>query len=202
VVLLREARERTDEDLVKACQQGDATAFDALMGRYKDRLHAVVYRYLGRHEDTAEVCQDAFVKAYFAINDFRGEAKFSTWLISIAANLARNSLRDRQRKGRDKGSSLEAMSDSARTMVDRAMASKMTPRGDAVREETEAVLQDCLGQLDDAMRMTFVLRMYEEMSYQEIAEVTEVPLGTVKSRLNGARSALRTMLNDRDILPS
>ena len=107
MVLLREARARSDAGLVEECRSGDLTAFDELVRRYKDRVYNVVYRFLGNREDALDVAQETFVRAYRGITEFRGHAQVYTWLYSIAANLARNRLRDGSRRGRDKGTSIE-----------------------------------------------------------------------------------------------
>ena len=113
MVLLREAREESDAGLVAECRKGDPSAFDELVRRYKDRIYHVVYRFLGNHEDAQDVCQEVFVRAYRGIEGYRGRAKVYTWLYSIAANLARNRLRDGSRRGRNMGTSFEAIEEQA-----------------------------------------------------------------------------------------
>ena len=194
MVLLREARARSDAGLIAECQQGDTSAFDELVRRYKDRIYNVVYRFLGNHEDALDVSQEVFVRAYRGIGGFKGDARIYTWLYSIAANLARNRLRDMGRKGRDKVVSLEALAEAAPNVAQAATASKQTPRDVAEQHEMEAMLQQCLEELPDHYRMAFVLRTFEDMSYEEIADVMGCPTGTVKSRLSQARNLLRERL--------
>lgn len=200
MVLLKEARTHSDVRLVEACQTGDASAFDELVRRYKDRLFNVVFRYLGDREDTLDVCQEAFVRAYRGIGGFQGKSKVYTWLCSIAVNLARNRLRDRGRRGRDKGMSLDALEASAPGVVREAAASRHTPRDAAMGHELNEILQGCLEELPEPYRMTFVLRTFEDMSYDEIAEMMDCPAGTVKSRLNQARRLLRDRLKEMAVL--
>jgi RNA polymerase sigma-70 factor, ECF subfamily len=200
VVLLKEARGRTDGNLVEECRRGDSSAFDELVRRYKDRIYNVVYRFLGNHEDTLDVCQEVFVRAYRSIDRFEGKAKVYTWLYSIAANAARNRLRDQSRKGRNKGSSLEALSVAAPGRMQEATSTSDTPRSEAAAKEMEEILQQCLEELPEHYRMAFILRTYEDLSYDEIADILGCPKGTVKSRLNQARSMLRDRLRELAVI--
>jgi RNA polymerase sigma-70 factor (ECF subfamily) len=195
VVLLKEARGHSDWGLIEECRKGDASAFDEVVRRYKDRIYHVVYRFLGNHEDAMDVSQEVFVRAYRGIRDFKGKAKLYTWLYSIAANLARNRLRDGSRRGRNRGASLEAL-EAQRTVA----ADHETPRSVAADREMEELLQRCLSELPDHYRMTFVLRTFEDLSYEEIAETMGCPAGTVKSRLNQARRMLRERLKELSVL--
>jgi len=188
VVLLREARERSDARLVDDCREGDASAFDEIVRRYKDRVYNVVYRFLGNHEDALDVSQEAFVRAYRGVEGFRGGSQVYTWLYSIAANLARNRLRDSTRKGRNMGTSLEAM------VTPPAVNAQRTPRSEAEGHELDETLQACLNELPEHYRVAFVLRTFDDLSYDEIAETLDCPKGTVKSRINQARRLLRERL--------
>jgi len=199
VVLLREARAHTDAGLVEECRKGDPSAFDEIVRRYKDRVYNVAYRFLGNREDALDVSQEVFVRAYSSIDSFRGAAQVYTWLYSIAANLARNRLRDGSRMGRDKGISLEALHENTPGLADSHDA-QHSPRDSAIASETQALLQACLGELPEHYRLAFVLRTFEDLSYEEIAEVMGCPVGTVKSRLNQARQMLRERLREHAIL--
>jgi len=194
VVLLREARSQTDAGLLAECQQGDTTAFDEIVRRYKDRVYNVVYRFVGNREDALDIAQDVFIRAYRSVDGFRGAAQVYTWLYSIAVNLAKNRLRDRTRKGRDRGVSLDAAPDPDGAPPPQHAVSADTPRTQAMDHELEETLQRCLDELPEHYRLTFVLRIYEDMSYEEIAETMGCPVGTVKSRLNQARAMLRDRL--------
>ena len=188
MVLLKEARACSDAQLVEECRSGDTSAFDEIVHRYKDRIYNVVYRFVGNHEDAQDVAQEVFVRAYRGVGRFRGSAQVYTWLYSIAANLARNRLRDSGRKGRDMGTSLEAMK--------RPLAADgaHTPRALAQHHELDETLQACLNDLPEHYRMAFVLRVFEDLSYDEIAQTVGCPKGTVKSRINQARKLLRERL--------
>lgn len=200
MVLLREARTQSDGDLIAASAAGDEASFFALIDRHKDRLHTVVYRYLGNTEDAAEVCQDACLRAYRALPAFRGDAAFATWLTGIALNLARNRLRDRSRKGRNMGTSLDALDATAPGLIHQAQGPGASPADTLMEAETAAALQECLDELDEGLRAAFVLRVFDGMNYQDIAAALGIPVGTVKSRLNGARQFLRTRLRERSVI--
>lgn len=182
-------------------QGGSESAYRALVERHSPRLFAMVGRLLGRPEDVAEVCQDAFVKAYFTLDTFRGDAAFSSWVTGIALNLAKNRLRDSGRKGRNMGQSMEQLHEEAPAMANAALAVSTTPRDHADSAELSEALDDCLQRLEEGYREAFVLRVYQEMSYQEISGLQDVPVGTVKSRLNKARQNLRACLERKSILP-
>ncbi|MBI5093314.1 MAG: sigma-70 family RNA polymerase sigma factor [Candidatus Hydrogenedentes bacterium] len=201
MVLLREARGRSDVGLLDECRNGDPSAFDELVRRHKDRIYNVLYRFLGNREDALDVSQEVFVRAYRGVAGFRGGAQVYTWLYSIAANLARNRLRDSGRKGRNMSTSLEALETAAPGVAQLASAdSADSPRAVAEQHETDALLQRCLDELPDHYRMTFVLRTVEDLSYEEIADVMGCPVGTVKSRLNQARALLRDRLRELGVL--
>jgi len=200
VVLLREARQQSDAVLIEVCQNGDSTGFDELVRRYKDRIYNVLYRFLGNREDARDLAQETFVRAYRGIGSFKGEAKVYTWLYSIAANLARNRLRDCARKGRNRGTSLEALEDAAPGYAEVAASTDRTPRTFAAAHEMDEALQRCLDELPEHYRLVFVLRTFDDLSYDEIAEAAGCPRGTVKSRLNKARLLLRERLEALDVL--
>ncbi|MCP4645180.1 MAG: sigma-70 family RNA polymerase sigma factor [bacterium] len=200
MVLLREARGHSDASLVAECRKGDSSAFDELVRRHKDRLYNVVYRFLGNREDALDVCQEAFVRAYRSIDGFKGNAKVYTWLYSIAANLARNRLRDGGRKGRNRGTSLEVLQETAPGVLRESEGRTPSPRAEAEGSELQELLQQCLEELPDHYRMAFVLRTFEDLSYEEVAEIVGCPVGTVKSRLNQARRMLRDRLSELSVI--
>jgi len=200
VVVLNEARDDTDTALVEACRQGDTNAFSEVVRRYKNRVYNVIYRFLGNHEDAVEVAQEVFVRAYRSIDRFHGEAKLYTWLYTIAANLSRNRLRDRARKGRNMGVSLEVLEEEAPGAAQTAASTPTSPRSLAERRELDEALQRCLDRLGETHRLAFVLRVFDGLSYEEIAESIGCPQGTVKSRLNQARKSLAECLKRSGVL--
>ena len=190
---------RADEErvLVERFRAGDEAAFDALVRFNQDRVYGLLVRMLGNREDALETAQDTFVRAYRGIDGFRAEARFSTWVYGIALNLARNRLRDRSRKGRDRGVSLELLETEA---PGAAPAAADCPRAAAEQGELEAALAACLEHLPETLRGAFALRVFEGLAYEEIADAMECPRGTVKSRLNDARRRLAECLGRRGVL--
>ncbi len=183
-----------DLELAARFRHGDAQAFDVLLRRHQDRVFHLLYWFLGDASDAEDVAQEVWVRVYFALESFRGEAAFGTWLHHIALNLGRNRLRARNRKGRNRAVRL----DPARH--DRHSTTQDGPREQATAAETEAQLWRCLEALDERWRVPFVLRVMEGHSYQEIAGLVRVRLGTVKSRLNEARQRLRRCLEQADAI--
>lgn len=186
--------------LIEQCRAGDVSAFDEIVRRHKDCVYNVVYRWLGNHEDAQDIAQEVFVRAYRGMDGFEGRAKISTWLFRIAANLARNRLRDLGRKGRNRGVSLDALEEDAPGAAQTAAAETATPRDAAMHGELERALAACLGKLPEHYRMAFVLRVREGLAYDEICDSLECPLGTLKSRLNQARALLRGCLERQGVL--
>lgn len=199
--LLKETAENPDAALVAQCQSGDPAAFDEVVHRYKDRVYNVVYRFLGNHEDAQDVAQEVFIRAFQGMRGFRGSARLYTWLYSIAGNLARNKLRDSTRKGRNRGASLEALQAKAPDLAQQAMRTNETPLSSAQTKELDEILQAALEELPEHYRMAFVMRTFDDLSYDEIAESMGCPKGTVKSRLNQARMLLRERLKDSGVMP-
>ena len=199
-MLVTEVERDPDAALVEAFQQGDAGAFDRLVRLYKDRAFAVAYRLVGNAQDAEDVAQEAFIRVYRGLGTFRGESRFKTWLYTILTNTARNKIRDGQRKGRNMGTSLDALREEAPGVLKGRDTTGTTPADAARMRETEEALQTCLNELPEHYRSVFVLRIYEEMTYDEIAETVGCPKGTVKSRLNQARSMLHRRLEELGVL--
>ena len=187
--------ETTDEELVESLRRGDEEAFVELMRRYKGRVFAASYRYLGNYEDAADVVQEVFVKVYRHIGSYSARAKLYTWIYRIAVNTAVNKLRSRKRRGEDMAESLDKLKEDGMPVP---IAAGVNPGPDPLesleRKELASLLQKKLDALPEHYRLVFVLRELQQFSYQEIAEMTDLPIGTVKSRLNKARRSLRDML--------
>jgi RNA polymerase sigma-70 factor (ECF subfamily) len=177
---------QTDARLVEAAQRGDRDAFGDLVSRYQDRLFNTLLRIAGSREDAADAAQDAFVQAFLKLETFRGDAQFFTWLYRIAMNVALS----RRRRHRPMGS-LEAAKDCA---GEEPMDAADGP-GDAVlvQEQVDQV-QSALADLGEQHRKILVLRELEGCSYEVIADILELPVGTVRSRLFRARLQLREKL--------
>ncbi|HMP01595.1 MAG TPA: sigma-70 family RNA polymerase sigma factor [Gemmatales bacterium] len=174
-----------EERLIAACRQGDTTAYGTLVRRYQDRLHHALYRFLQDTDDALDVVQEAFLSAYLALGDFKGGARFYTWLYRIAMNHAID-LRRRQASAR-RGGTVDAQ---ARMPPDHRQGPDQT----AMRRDTAEMLHRALGKLSPEHRLALILKDIEGMSYEEMAEVLAVPIGTVRSRLHRARLELKDIL--------
>jgi RNA polymerase sigma-70 factor, ECF subfamily len=174
----------TDFELMRAIQKGDMVAFNEMVDRYKDRLMNVIGRMLSSQEEAEDIVQETFVRVYQHRQSFNFQHCFSTWIYTIGLNLARNELRKRKRfKFFD---ITEMQGSEAEFAVEPKVPSRLP--------ET---LDKAVKGLPEKYRMAFMLRDVEEMPYEEVAKVLDVPLGTVKSRVNRARLMLRDVLKPR-----
>lgn len=184
-----------DAELIAACRDGRKTAFDTLVGRHQDRAYSLAYRLTGNGDDAAEAVQEAFLKAWRAMDRFKGEASFYTWFYRIVVNVVRS--RQRFRAVRPVEHSLDAPrrnSYGGNGLGAHIAARGPDPAETAGRRERKALVENGLARLDPENRMLIVLRDIQGHNYGEIAEVLECPRGTVKSRLHRARKALRAVL--------
>lgn len=176
-----------DTRLVQAALGGDKDAFGCLVGRYQDRVFNTLVRVLGCRDDAKDVVQDAFVQAFVKLDTFRGDAKFYTWLYRIALNLALSQRRRRRRPTE----SLDAAKEFA---GEEPVAQQPTAAEDLIQRERATLLQQALLKLNDGHRQILVLRELESCSYETIAEILQMPVGTVRSRLFRARIQLKEQL--------
>jgi RNA polymerase sigma-70 factor, ECF subfamily len=175
-----------DARLVEAALQGDRDAFGDLVVRYQDRLFNTLLRIAGSREDAADAVQDAFVQAYLKLESFRGDAQFFTWLYRIAMNMALS----RRRRRRPAGSLEAAKSSAGEEPMDAAAG----PDSRLLATERAEQVQSALADLGEQHRKILVLRELEGCSYEVIADILELPVGTVRSRLFRARLQLREKL--------
>jgi RNA polymerase sigma-70 factor (ECF subfamily) len=176
----------TDARLVEAAQQGDRDAFGDLVSRYQDRLFNTLLRIAGSREDAADAVQDAFVQAYVKLDSFRGDAQFFTWLYRIAMNVALS-----RRRRRRPTTSLEAAKSAA---GEEPMDAAPGPHDRLLADERARQVHSALADLGEGHRKILVLREIEGCSYEVIADILELPVGTVRSRLFRARMQLRDKL--------
>lgn len=176
----------SDAALVEATLAGEREAFGTLVERYQDRLHNTLLRVLGCREDADEVLQDAFVQAYVKLPSFRGASRFYTWLYRVALNLACS--HRRRHRGRRQQVSLEQQKNS---LGCEPMDPNPLPELALQQSEEVALVQAALLELSDEHRQVLVLRELEDCSYETIAEMLELPVGTVRSRLFRARLQLK-----------
>jgi len=185
-----------DHELVARVQRGDKKAFDLLVLKYQQKIANLVSRYIRDPHEVMDVTQEAFIKAYRAIPNFRGESAFYTWLYRIAINTAKNYLVAMGR--RPPTDDLEA--ETAEQMDAGARLKEMgTPENHILSEEISATVQQAIDNLPEDLRTAIILRELEGMSYEEIASAMSCPVGTVRSRIFRAREAidksLRPLLN-------
>lgn len=188
-----------EEILVQRAKNGDPSAFEELVLRCERKLYTSAYRFMGNHFDAGDVVQEALIKAYQALSNFRGESSFSTWLLHIVANVSRDELRRRRRAPLV---CLDASYPSGNDELPRPAVDR--PAGpDAVYEakESEEIIQKLINSLPVEYRLTLVMRDIQGFSYEEIAQQLECSVGTVKSRLNRARAILRKKLSARAEFP-
>jgi len=179
--------ELSDRELVERVQAGDKQAFDVLVLRYQHKLLKLIGRYVREPQEASDVAQEAFIKAYRAIPRFRGESSFYTWLYRIGVNTAKNHLVAQGRRPPD--TDVDAQ-DAERYGVESTLRDQDTPEAEAYRDEVERTVVDAIAELPEELRTAVTLRELEGMSYQEIAQVMDCPVGTVRSRIFRAREAI------------
>lgn len=178
----------TDQDLVERVQRGDKTAFDLLVRKYQHRVVKLVMRYLRDPADAEDVAQEAFIKAYRALPQFRGESAFYTWLYRIAINTAKNAAVSRSRSPVEYDLDLQDSDESYD--VQARMADHDTPEALALAEEIRAVVAQAIDSLPEELRTAIVLRELDGQSYEDIAATMDCPVGTVRSRIFRAREVI------------
>jgi len=180
-----------DHALVVRVQQGDKKAFDLLVLKYQLRLSKLVSRFLRNQSDVPDVVQDAFIKAYRALPNFRGESAFYTWLYRIAINTAKNHLVAQSRKSPANSIDVQDAEDYGASEWLKEFAS---PEREALASELEATIHRAMGDLPSDLREAITLREIEGLSYEDIAAVMACPIGTVRSRIFRAREAVDSKL--------
>ena len=176
----------TDQKLVQRAQRGDLRAFDLLVLKYQGRISALVSRYLSDSADVEDVTQEAFIKAYRALERFRGDSAFYTWLYRIAANAAKNHLVAKGRRPRS-----DASIEDAEAFDEFGLNSDSgSPEAIAMGDELVGVVDAAMQALPEDLRAALTLRELEGLSYDDIAEVLGCPVGTVRSRIFRAREAI------------
>jgi RNA polymerase sigma-70 factor (ECF subfamily) len=181
---------RTDEELVARATAGDLESFNQLVTRWERPIYALAYRTLGREEDARDVVQEAFLRAYRGLRGFKGEAKFSSWLYRITLNLCRDWIR---RERRAPVVQVPEGTDPVELADQRASPAESVEDLVARREMSRAVAR-AMQELSDDQRMAIVLKEYHGLTFQEIADMLNCPLSTVKTRLYQGLSLLRRRL--------
>ena len=177
----------SDQQLVERVQRGDKNAFNLLVLKYQSKVISLISRYVRNQADVADVAQEAFIKAYRALPNFRGESAFYTWLYRIAVNTAKNYLVSQGR--RTPANDVDA-EDAEYYEGSDALKEFASPERLLLSEEIKKVIFDTLETLPEELRMAISLRELDGMSYEDIAIVMDCPVGTVRSRIFRAREAI------------
>ena len=181
-------RVQTDEErLVESAIGGDAYAFEQLMEKHEARMYAVALRMCGNREDAQDCLQEAMIRIYRAISSFKGQSSFATWAYRITMNSCLDELRRRKNR---QATSLDALLDVGFSPADE----DNTPEHFSLAEERKRVLERAIGSLPEDMRSAVVLRDVQGMSYEQIADVLDTNVGTIKSRISRGRERLRQVL--------
>ena len=181
----------TDEELIARFQEGDEQAYIELVNRYRNKLITFVYRFVNEFEQAEDIVQDALLKLYTHKHYYRNIAKFSTWIYTIAGNLAKTELRKKKQR---KVTSISQMGPEDR---DYELPSVAPDTDETAQSEyIEKTIQAAIQKLPLHFRTVTILRDIQELSYEEISKIVDVPLGTVKSRINRARLQLQKELID------
>jgi len=178
----------SDLSLVQRVQRGDKSAFDVLVLKYQHKVVKLVMRYMRDPADAEDVAQEAFIKAYRALPNFRGDSAFYTWLYRIAINTAKNAIVSRSRNPVEFDLDLQDQ-DGSYDMQAR-LADTETPEALALTDEIRTIVNRSIDALPEDLRTAIVLRELEGLSYEEIAATMECPVGTVRSRIFRAREAI------------
>lgn len=181
----------TDQALVEKAQQGDKKAFNLLVVRYQNRVAGLLTRYVAR-DDIPDIVQETFIKAYRSLESFRGESAFYTWLYRIAVNTAKNHLTALGRRPPKEDILAE---DAESYDIGTHLRDADTPENLVLSQELKKVVFDTIEALSDELKTAITLREIDGLSYEEIAEVMQCPVGTVRSRIFRAREAIDAKVN-------
>jgi RNA polymerase sigma-70 factor (ECF subfamily) len=182
-----------DAELVKRVQAGDVGAFDVLVQKYQHKVINLVGRFVSDQTECQDIAQDSFIKAYRAIHNFRGDSQFYTWLYRIAANTAKNYLASRARKS--PGYTVD-VADAEHFEGESGLKEYANPENLLLTEEIKATIFSAIEKLPEDLKSAITLRELDGLSYEEIAEVMDCPIGTVRSRIFRARDVI-----DKELRP-
>lgn len=182
-----------DAELVKRVQSGDTAAFDLLVQKYQHKVVNLIGRFVSDHAECQDIAQDAFIKAFRAIDSFRGDSQFYTWLYRIAANTAKNHLASRARKSPTYAVDVD---DAEHYEGESGLKDYTNPENMLLTDEIKATVFSAIEKLPDDLKSAITLREIDGLSYEEIAEVMDCPIGTVRSRIFRARDVI-----DKELRP-
>ncbi len=186
---------RVEEDaIVQRAQQGDLAAYDELVRRYQERIYATLYHMTSNHEDANDLAQEAFIKGYQALKSFKGGSSFYTWVYRIGVNKTLNFLKSRKNRSMMSLNDLDFDAEKDPDLL--ALISDKTPRRDAVLAELQKKMNEAMLKLSEQHRLVVTMHDVQGLAHEEIAEIMECNVGTVRSRLFYARQQLQGYLAD------
>lgn len=190
------SEEHEEAQFVARLVARDESAFNELVVTYQRRVFALVFRMLGRRDEAEDLAQEVFVQVFKAIDQFRGDSKLSTWIYRIAVNLCKNRTKYLSRRHANDQDDVDAMADRLPFSAAKGVSVGGISRPDELVEgmQLEVVVKRAIAQIEPEFREVLILRDVEDMSYEEIAEVTGLADGTVKSRIHRARAQLRAIV--------
>ena len=180
--------------IVRRAQQGDLAAYDELIRRYQERIYATVYHMTSNHEDANDLAQEAFIKAFQALKSFKGGSSFYTWIYRIAVNKTINFLKQRKNRTHMSLNDLDFNAEHDPDLV--ALVSDKTPRRDAHLAELQEKLNEAMLKLSEPHRLVVTLHDVQGLAHEEIAQIMDCNVGTVRSRLFYARQQLQATMSD------
>jgi RNA polymerase sigma factor (sigma-70 family) len=183
-----------ESELVRRARKGDLQAYDDLVKRYQERIYATIYHMTSNHEDANDLAQDSFIKAFQALKSFKGGSTFYTWLYRIAVNKTINFLKQRKNRTHMSLNDIDFNAEHDSDLI--ALISEKTPRRDAGLNELQKKLNEALLKLSEPHRLVVVLHDVQGQSHEEIAEIMDCNIGTVRSRLFYARQQMQAELAD------
>ena len=185
----------SDDQLVARVQKGDKRAFDLLVLKHQFKVHAIVSKYVKDYDEVNDVVQEAFIKAYRALEAFRGESAFYTWLYRIAVNTSKNYLLARNRRPPSFDVDL---GDAENAELSSQLQNLDSPDNILSRNELDTVIDVAIKGLPADLRNALILREFEDLSYEQIADIMDCPVGTVRSRIFRAREALEEKIKEME----
>lgn len=188
--------DRSEAQFIARLVARDESAFNELVLTYERRVYGLVFRMLGRRDEAEDLAQEVFVQVFKAIDQFRGESKLSTWIYRIAVNLCKNRTKYLSRRHAGEQDDIDAMAERVPMSAARAATVGDVSRPDELVEgmQLEVIVKRSIQKLDPEFREALILADVEDMPYEEIAQITSVPVGTVKSRIHRARAQLKALV--------
>jgi RNA polymerase sigma-70 factor (ECF subfamily) len=188
----REYKNYTDEQLINEFKDGINPAFDEIVYRYKDRLVNFLFRYTGNRDDSEDLAQDAFIKLYRSKHLYQEIAKFSTWFYTIAINVAKTYIKKKSKLSTLSISDYDPENDKDFDIP----ANVLEPDEETNARLENYYIQKAINSLDDTYKEAIILRDIQDLDYKEIAKILDIPIGTVKSKINRGREKLKVILKD------